>query len=194
MRTGEGKGMAIKASDLRRGIAVSYKDGIWACVSNEKIAKGKGQSYQSISLKNVRTGQLISERFRTTEQFEQAIVDRKRFEYLYSDGSNHVIMDPDSYEQISIPAELIGDKSVYLTENISLEVALVEGQPILVEMPNTVDLKVIDTPPQVKGATATSQLKDAICEGGARIRVPPFVENGTLVKVDTRTGEYLGRA
>lgn len=186
--------MAIKASDLRRGIAVSYKDGIWACVSNEKIAKGKGQSYQSISLKNVRTGQLISERFRTTEQFEQAIVDRKRFEYLYSDGSNHVIMDPDSYEQISIPAELIGDKSVYLTENISLEVALVEGQPILVEMPNTVDLKVIDTPPQVKGATATSQLKDAVCEGGARIRVPPFVENGTLVKVDTRTGEYLGRA
>ena len=163
-------------------------------MSNEKIAKGKGQSYQSISLKNVRTGQLISERFRTTEQFEQAIVDRKRFEYLYSDGSSHVIMDPDSYEQISIPAELIGDKSVYLTENISLEVALVEGQPILAEMPNTVELKVIDTPPQVKGATATSQLKDAVCEGGARIRVPPFVENGTMVKVDTRTGEYLGRA
>ena len=186
--------MAIRAIDLKRGMAIDYKSGIWTCVSNEKIAKGKGQSYQSISLKNVRTGQSISGRFRTTEQFEQAIVDRKRFEYLYSDGGSHVVMDPETYDQVSIPSELIGEGSVYLTENISMEVTFVGDQPISVELPNTVELKVIDTPPQVKGATATNQLKEAVCEGGARIRVPPFVENGTMVKVDTRTGEYLGRA
>ncbi len=186
--------MAIKANDLKRGMAVMYKNGIWACVTNGKIAKGKGQSYQSISLKNVKTGQLISERFRTTEAFEQAILDRKQYEYLYSEPDSHVVMDPDSYEQINIPAELLGDSSIFLTENISIEVSFVDGQAILAELPNTVELKVADTPPQVKGATATNQLKDAVCEGGAKIKVPPFVEIGTLVKVDTRTGEYLGRA
>ena len=186
--------MAIKANDLRRGQAVQYKDGVWACVTNEKIAKGKGQSYQSISLKNVHTGQLISERFRTTAQFEQAIVDRKKLEYLYSEGTSHVLMDGDTFDQISIPASLIGDRSVYLTENLPIEMCFVEGQAITAELPNTVELMVVDTPPQIRGATATNQLKDAECEVGARIRVPAFVEKGTVVKVDTRTGEYLGRA
>jgi len=186
--------MAIKAIDLRRGMAVNYKGGIWVCVSNEKIAKGKGQSYQSISLKNVRTAQTISERFRTTEDFEQAIVERKTLEYLYSDGNSHVLMDTESYEQVSIPAELIGDQAVYLTENVPIEVAFVAGAPVTAELPNVVELTIKDTPPQVKGATATNQLKDAVCHGGAKIKVPPFIENGTTVNVDTRTGEYLGRA
>ena len=122
------------------------------------------------------------------------IVDRKQLEYLYSDGTGHILMDTESYEQISVPAELIGDKKVFLAENIPIEVAFAEGQAIIAELPNTVELKVVETPPQVKGATVTSQLKDAVCEGGAKIRVPPFVEIGTVVKVDTRTGEYLGRA
>jgi len=186
--------MAIRASELRRGQAVNYKSGIWICTGNEKIAKGKGQSYQSISLKNVRTGQLISERFRTTDQFEQAIVNRKTLEYLYSDGSGHVLMDGETYEQVSIPADLIGDRSVYLAGNLPIEVAFVDGQPVTAELPNTVELKIADTPPQVKGATATNQPKDAVCEGGARLRVPPFIENGDVIRVDTRTGEYLGRA
>lgn len=186
--------MAIKASDLRRGVAVNYKNGIWVCTNNEKVAKGKGQSYQSIALKHIQTGQCLTERFRTTADFEQVMVDRKHYDYLYSDGSSHVLMDGDTYEQISIPAELIGDKSVYLTENIPVEVAFVEGRAIIAELPNTVELKIADTSPQVKGATATNQLKDAVCEGGAKIKVPPFIENDTIVKVDTRTGEYLGRA
>ena len=186
--------MAIEAIDLRRGMAVNYKNSIWVCVENGKIAKGKGRSYQSIKLKNIRTGQLISERFRTTEQFEQAMVDRRSMEYLYSDGTSHVLMDPESYDQINVPSELLGEKSVYLTENLPIEVTFVDSQPVTAELPNTVELKVVDTPPQIKGATATNQMKDAICEGGAKIKVPPFVENGTIVKVDTRSGEYLSRA
>jgi len=186
--------MSIKANDLRRGVAVNYKGGIWLCVVNEKVAKGKGQSYQSISLKNIRTGQLISERFRTTDQFDQVIVIRRQLEYLYSDGSGYILMDPETYDQVTIPAELIGNSAIYLTENIQIEVTFVESQPIIAELPNTVTLTVVNTPPQVKGATATGQLKDALCEGGARIRVPPFVENSMAIKVDTRTGEYLGRA
>ena len=185
--------MAIKAIELRRGIAVNYKNSIWVCTGNEKVAKGKGQSYQSISLKNIKTGQCLSERFRTSADFEQAMVDRKQYEYLYTDASGHVLMDGETYEQFPIPVELIGDKSVYLTENISVEVSFADGQPIIAELPNTVELKIADTSPQIKGATATNQLKDAVCEGGAKVRVPPFVENGTIIKVDTRNGEYLGR-
>jgi len=185
--------MAIKAIDLRRGMAVNYKNGIWVIVNNEKVAKGNWRSYQVIQLKNIQTGQCLEERFRTDEGFDQAMLDRKPMEYLYSDGQSHIVMDPQSYEQIELPAELIGDQAVYLTPNIQLDVALVDGKPVTVDLPNTVNLKVVDTPPQVKGATATNQNKEAVCEGGARIRVPSFVENGTVVKVDTRTGEYLGR-
>jgi elongation factor P len=115
-------------------------------------------------------------------------------EFLYAQSAGYVVMDPETFEQTTLPAELIGDQAVYLTPNTEVEVSYVDGQPMLVELPNTVELTVTDTPPQVKGATATNQLKDAECEGGARIKVPPFIENGTVVKVDTRTGEYIGRA
>ncbi len=186
--------MSIKAIDLRRGMAINYKDGIWVVVENEKVAKGRQLSYQTVQLRNFKSGQLARERFRPDEGFEQAIVDRKEMEYLYSDGSSHVVMDPESFEQIELPAELIGEKGVYLAPNIRIEVAFVEGQAAAAELPNTVELIVTDTPPQVKGATATNQPKEAVCEGGARVKVPPFIENGTKIKVDTRSGEYVSRA
>ena len=186
--------MGIKAIDVRRGMAVSWRDGIWVIIKNEKVAKGNWRSYQVVALKNIRTGQLLEERFRTDEQFDQAMLDRKPMEYLFTEGKNHIVMDPDSYEQIPIPSELVGEQSVFLTPNLRLEVALVDGKPVTVELPNTVELKIIDTPPAIKGATATNQVKEALCEGGARIKVPAFVESGTVVKVDTRTGDYLSRA
>ena len=186
--------MSTKAIDLRRGWAVNYKNGLWICMSNEKVAKGNWRSYQVIELKNFQTGQNLKERFRTDELFDEVYLERKDMEYLFYDGSSYVFMDPNNYEQVEIPAELIGTDSVYLTPNCHCGVASVEGKAISVELPTTVELKIEDTPPQVKGATATNQLKEAVCEGGARIKVPPFVENGEMVKVDTRTGEYLGRA
>ena len=184
----------MKAIDLRRGMAVNFKDGIWVCVDNQKVAKGNWRSYQVIKLKNIKTGQLIEDRFRTDEGFDQAMMDHKTMEYLYSEAKCHVVMDPNSYEQIELPLELIGDSAVYLQPNIQIQIAFVDGKPVTVELPNVVELTVIDTPPQVRGATATNQLKEAVCEGGHRIKVPAFVENGTKVKVDTRTGEYLSRA
>jgi elongation factor P len=187
--------MAIKAIDLRRGMAVSYRDGgIWVCQDNQKVAKGNWRSYQVIQLKNFRTGQSIEERFRTDEPFEEIYLNRRPMEYLYTEGNKIVVMDPQSYEQIEIPMELIGDRKVFLVPNITMEVASVEGQPISVELPNVVELKIVETPPQLRGATATNQLKEATCEHGARIKVPGFVEIGETVRVDTRTGEYLSRA
>jgi len=186
--------MSIKAIHLKRGMGVNWRDDVWLVWKVDHVVKGKGGSVMQIDLRNAKTGQIIPQRFRPDESFDPAIFERKKMEYLYSDGQHHVVMDPSSYEQIELPADLIGDASVYLTPNIDLEVSYVQGEPVSVELPNTVELTVVETPPQVKGATATNQLKDAVCEGGARIRVPPFVENGTVVKVDTRTGEYLSRA
>ena len=186
--------MSVKAIDLRRGMAVSFKDGIWICVDNQKVAKGNWRSYQVIQLKNFITGQLIEDRFRTDENFEQAMLDRKPMEYLYSEGDSFVMMDPQSYEQINVPAELIGEGKVYLQPNIQMLVALVEGNPVAVELPNTVELTIVDTPPEVKGATVTNVMKEALCDGGAKIKVPQFVKTGEKIKVDTRTGEYLSRA
>lgn len=186
--------MAIKAIDLRRGMAVNYRDGLWVCVDNQKVAKGNWRSYQVIQLKNIKTGQLIEERFRTDEGFDQAILDRKPMEYLFTENKNHICMDPDSYEQIPIPDDLIGDARVFLQPNIPLMIAMVDGAPITAELPNTVELTVVDTPPEVKGATVTNVGKEAICEGGAVIKVPQFIKIGEKIKVDTRTGEYLSRA
>lgn len=185
--------MGIKAVDVRRGMAVQHKNGIWVIMDNQKVAKGNWRSYQVIQLKNLTTGQLIEDRFRTDEQFEQAMLDRKDMEYLYSEANSVVVMDPGSYEQVNIPMELIGDSKVFLVPNMVLQIAFVDGKPVTVELPNTVELTVVDTPPEVKGATATNQMKDAECEGGARVKVPPFVVIGTKIKVDTRNGEYLGR-
>lgn len=184
----------IKAIDLRRGMAVSVKDGVWVCVDNQKVAKGNWRSYQVIKLKNIKTGQLIEDRYRTDEGFEQVMMEHKGMEYLYSSGNVHVFMDPQSYDQVELPQELLGNDAAFLTPNLQVQVALVDGTPTLVELPNTVELVVVDTPPQLKGATATNQLKEAVCEGGHKTKVPPFVENGTKIKIDTRTGEYLSRA
>lgn len=186
--------MSVSAIDVRRGQAYHYNDGIWVIVSNEKVAKGKGRSYQILAMKNIKTGQNIQERFRTEEQLEPVTVDRKPMEYLYSDTNNHILMDPETYDQIEMPLDIIGDQAVYLVPNISIEVTFIEGNAVTVELPNVVELTVVDTPPQIKGATATNQMKDAVCDGGAKVKVPPFVENGGMIKVDTRSGEYLGRA
>ena len=186
--------MSIKAIHLRRGMGVTFKDDVWVVFSVDHVVKGKGGSIMQIELKNAKTGQIVGNRFRTTETFEQAMFDRKKMEYLYSDGGHHVVMDRDTFEQVELPGELIGEKAVYLAPNIELEVAFVEGLAVSAELPNTVELKVVDTPPELKGATATAQTKDARCEGGARVRVPPFIKNGEVIKVDTRNGEYLSRA
>jgi len=184
--------MSVRAIDLRRGLGVKYKDAVWVVFEVNHVVKGKGPSCMQLKLKDAQTGRMIEQRFNPNERLDEVFFDRKQMTYLYSDPSSHVLMDAD-YEQIEIPTELIGDKSVFLQPDMEIEVTFVEGKAIGAEMPNTVELEVVDTTPQVKGATATNQNKDAVLEGGAKIKVPPFVENGTVVKVDTRTSEYLGR-
>lgn len=186
--------MAIKAIDLRRGMAINYRDGLWVVVDNEKVAKGNWRSYMQVTIKNFKTGQQLRDRFRVDETLEQAMLDRKVMEYLYSDQTSMFVMDPASYEQIEIPLELVGADKVFLLANLPLTLSFVDGIAVGVELPFTVELTVVDTPPEVKSATATNVMKEALCEGGARIKVPAFITIGQKIKVDTRTGEYLSRA
>jgi elongation factor P len=186
--------MSVKASSLRRGQGVLWEGGIWVVFSASHVAKGNKASYMQIELRNVKTGQIIGRRFRVDENVEEAFFERKKMEYLYTQGQDMVLMDPTNYEQSEVPISMLGDKRMYLVSNMELELSFAQGECVGVELPNTVELKVIDTPPALKGATATNQLKEALCEGGAKIRIPAFVENGTVIKVDTRTNEYLGRA
>jgi elongation factor P len=174
-------------------MGVSWDNQNWVVWSIDHVQKGKGASFMQIELRNVANNRIVKSRFRPDEQLDEIFFERKKMEYLYRNGSDLVLMDPESYDQVEVSAELVGDRDVFLIENCQLEVAFIEGQCIQIELPNTVTLTITDTPPQVKGATATNQLKDAVCDSGAKVKVPPFVENGEQINVDTRTGEYLGR-
>jgi len=186
--------MAIKAINLRKGMGVMYDGQICVIWSNDHVQKGKGPSYMQAELRVVETGTILRNRFRPDETLEEVFFHRRKMEYLYRDGNNLVLMDQETFEQEEISCDLIGDRIVYLLENSPVDVSFVEGKCVQAEIENTVVLTIEDTPPQVKGATATNQLKDAVCVGGAKVKVPPFVENGEQINVDTRTGEYLGRA
>jgi elongation factor P len=147
-----------------------------------------------LTLKNLKNGQVLNERFRTEELFEQAIFERKPMNYLYSDSNGHAFMDMETFEEVRVPHDLMGGQSVYLTPNLQVVVGFVDNKAVLVELPASVELVVTDTPPELKGATVTNTMKEAACEGGARVKVPAFVTNGDHILVDTRSGEYLSRA
>ena len=185
---------SIKAIDLRRGMGVQWKNSIWTVIDNQKVAKGNWRSSQVLTLKNLKNGQVLEERFRTEETFEQAVFDRKPMNYLFSEEQFHVFMDMESFEEVRVSRDLVGDAHVFLTPNLEVIVGFVEGKAVTIELPTTVELVIADTPPELKGATVTNNLKEAVCEGGAKIRVPGFVSNGDHVLVYTRSGEYLSRA
>lgn len=186
--------MAIKIGELNRGKGIRWRDDIWIIGNMSHVKPGKGPAYLQTELKNPMTGRTVNNRFRPEETVEPVFFDKKKCQYLYSDGKSHVVMDQETFDQIEVPEDFIGKKSVYLSDECEVVVCIVEGKIISAEIPNTVKRKVVDTPPNLKGATATNQLKDAECEGGSKVKVPPFIENGQLIEIDTRTDEYLGKA
>ncbi len=183
----------IKATEIRRGMALNMEGTVYVVAEFQHVAKGNWRSYIQLKLRNLKTGQLIEQRIRSTDTVEESFVDKKELEYLYSQGKEHVFMDHETYEQLPIADEIVADIMPWLKPNTNVEVVISEGCIVSVEAPNTVDLKVIDTPPVVKGATATNQNKDAILETGVRVKVPGFIEIGEMIRVDTRTGEYVER-
>ncbi len=183
----------MKASDMKKGQTVKVNDQLFSVVDYQHVKLGKGGAVYQTKLKNLVDGLILNIRFRAEETIEEAYLDKRNYEYLYSSGSEHVLMDMETYDQITLNDDAFGDGPKYLKPNTQLQVSMYEGKPLVVTLPNTVDLEVTDTPPEIRGATATNQYKKATLETGLEVMVPPFVENGQMIRVDTRTGEYLTR-
>ena len=185
---------SVGYNELRRGMIIIEEGQLWQVVDRDLKTPGNLPSKLRLKLKNIKTGFVSDKRVHPEDKVEQAYLETRTMQYLYKDGDGYVFMDKESFDQITLQPEWVGDQMLYMKENEDAKVTFFEDKPLSLELPNTVDLKVIDTEPSVKGATAAAQYKPAKLETGLEIRVPPFVSIGDLVQVDTRTGEYLGRA
>lgn len=184
----------MKASDMKKGHTIKIDGKLYTIIDFQHVKLGKGGAVYQTKIKNLSDGLVQNVRLRSEENVEEAYLDKRKYEYLYSSGSEHVLMDSQSYEQITLDDDAFGDGPKYLKPNTPLEVCMYEGQPVVVTLPNTVDLEVTDTSPEIKGATATNQNKPATLETGLVVQVPPFIKIGDVLRVDTRSGEYLTRA
>jgi elongation factor P len=184
----------IKASELKKGRVVLHEGQLYAAHTVTHVTRGNWRSCIQAKLKSVKTGQVIDVRFSVDDRVETPFVDTKPYEYLYRDGDHFVLMDQEAYDQISLPVDVMGEGELYLKGNETVTCSFVEGKIVAVELPNVVELTVKDTSPVMRGATATNQQKDATLETGLRVRVPPFIDVGEVLRIDTRTGEYLERA
>lgn len=184
----------INAIELRKGRTILHNGELAVVHDARHVAKGNKGSYMQTKLKNLKSGKMSEVRFNVNDRVEIPFVESKEYEYLYRDGDAFIIMDLETYDQIPIDKDLVGDAIQWLTPNLRISCQIYEGQTISFELPFTVTLEVIEAPPVVKGATATNQMKDVVLETGVKVRVPPFIAAGERVNVDTRTGEYIERA
>jgi elongation factor P len=184
----------VKASDLRPGKAMMIDGKLFIVTQFQHVTPGNLRAFVQIKCKCVTDGSSVEKRLRSTEEVEPAFLDRREMEYLYLDSSGLVLMDTENFDQITIPKELVGDATLYLKPNTKITTLMTGGNVISVELPKTVDLEVTETPPAIKGATATNQMKEAVLETGLKTRVPPFVNIGEIVRISTEDGSYLSRA
>jgi len=180
-------------ADFRNGMIINFKNDLYEIVEFLHVKPGKGGAFVRTKLKNVKTGAVLENTFRAGEKVEEIRIEKHKMEYLYYDGTNYVIMDPVSYEQLEVSEELLGDKKLYFKENIEIAVLTNNGEIISVELPTTVNLKVTECEPGVKGDTVSRSTKGAVLETGLKVNVPMFINQGDVVKIDTRTGEYIER-
>lgn len=183
----------MKASEMKKGQTIKVDGNLYSIVDYQHVKLGKGGAVYQTKLKSFKDGTIRDIRLRAEENIEEAYLDKREYEYLYSAGSEHVLMDMETYDQITLDDNAFGDGPKYLKPNTKLQVSMYEGRPVVVTLPNTVDLEVTETAPEIKGATATNQNKPATLETGLVVSVPPFVKVGEKIRVDTRTGEYLTR-
>ncbi len=183
----------IKAIELRKGKTVLHDGQLCVVHEIQHVAKGNKRSHMQAKLRNIKTGSMMDVRFSVDDTIEVPFVESKSYEFLYREGTNFVIMDLESFDQLTVEEEIVGDAAQWLTPNEKVTCQLFDGRIVTFEMPFTVELTIADCPPSIKGATVTNQSKEAVLETGAKVRVPPFIEPGTKIRVDTRTGEYLER-
>lgn len=184
----------IMAGDFKNGVTIEYEGDIWTIIEFQHVKPGKGSPFVRTKLKNIKTGGVIEKTFRPTEKLDRAHIERKDMEYLYNDGSLYYFMDPDTFEQIGLSPDQLGDALKFVKENEKVKILSHNNDVFGVEPPLFVELEIVHTEPGVRGDTATNVTKPATVETGAEIPVPLFINIGDKIKIDTRTGEYLGRA
>jgi elongation factor P len=184
----------ISAGEFRKGVTVEIDGQVWVVVDFQHVKPGKGAAFVRTKIKNVMTGAVLERTFNPTEKLPKAMVEKREMQYLYNDGSLWYFMDNDNFEQLPLNHEQVEDAIPYMKENMNVTIKFFKGTAFSVEPPNFVVLTITDTDPGFKGDTATSGNKPAIVETGAKIMVPLFVNTGDVIRIDTRTGEYMERA
>ena len=183
--------MKIYASEIRVGMLIEYKDDLWQVLKTQHVKPGKGGAFAQVEMKSVNKNTKLNERFRSSESVEKASLDEIKFNYLYEDETDYYFMDPKSYEQINIKKETVGEKGKMLTENLEVNISFYNEKPLTVELPNQVTCNIETTDVALKGQTVSSSYKPAVLDNGVNIQVPPFIESGDKIIVDTRTMEYI---
>jgi elongation factor P len=186
--------MKISGNEIRPGYVLEHKGRLWAAVKAEHVKPGKGPAYQQVELKDLTDGTKLNERFRAVETVERVRLDENVYQYLYEEGDLLTFMDQESFEQIGVPKSLIGDQLVFLREGMLVTVHSYEGRPLMARIPDSVVLEVVEADPVVKGQTAAASYKPAVLENGVRVMVPPHIERGTRVVVNTVESTYVERA
>lgn len=184
----------MRATEVKPGMAVNMDGKLYVIMKVEHRTPGNLRAFHQIKLRDIMSGQYLDRRYSSSDELDVTTLDRRPMEYLFSDASGYTFMDLETYDQITLSDELMGDDKLYLTPNLQVTVHIHEGTPVMTELPGSVDLKVVDTPPGIKGATATNQLKEATLETGLKTRVPPFISNDEVIRVSTSDGSYQSRA
>ena len=183
--------MKINAGEIRVGMLLEYKNDLWQVLKTQHVKPGKGGAFAQVEMKSLNKNTKLNERFRSSETVEKASLEETTFNYLYSDEANYFFMDPKTYEQIEIKKETVGDKGKLLTENLQVSVSFYNENPLTIELPNQVQCKIETTDAALKGQTVSSSYKPATLDNGLNIQVPPFIEAGDEIIVDTRNLEYI---
>lgn len=186
--------MKIDGSAVRMGMVIEWQNKLWLVVKHEIRTPGNLRSFNQVELKDLKTGTKNNPRFASDEKIERVSLDSKTCNFLYAEGENLVFMDNESYEQITMPKDLIGERLPFLQDGMTVEMETYEGRPLSVSLPAKVKMKIVEADPVVKGQTAASSYKPAILENGVRVMVPPFIPAGETIIVDTNTLEYVERA
>ena len=183
--------MKISANEIRVGMLIEYKNDLWEVLKTQHVKPGKGGAFAQVEMKSLNKNTKLNERFRSSESVEKASLEETNFNYLYSDENNYFFMDPKTFEQIEIKKETVGDKGKLLTENLQVSVSFYNENPLSIELPNQVQCKIETTDAALKGQTVSSSYKPGTLDNGLNIQVPPFIEQGDEIIVDTRSLEYI---
>jgi len=183
--------MKINASEIRVGMLLEYKDDLWQVLKTQHVKPGKGGAFAQVEMKSLNKNTKLNERFRSSETVEKAALDENDFNYSYDDDVNYFFIDPKSFEQVEVKKEMVGDKGKLLTENLVVKISFYNDKPISIELPNQVHCKIETTDVALKGQTVSSSYKPATLDNGLNIQVPPFIETGDEVIIDTRNLEYV---